>query len=53
MKIKRVGVIGGGQLAGMMGEAAKKLGVDLFIQTQPGNWLKAVTSLRLKMSSSI
>ena len=32
-KIKRVGVIGGGQLAWMMADAAKKLGVDLIIQT--------------------
>jgi 5-(carboxyamino)imidazole ribonucleotide synthase len=31
----RVGVIGGGQLAWMMGPAARKLGVELFIQT-PG-----------------
>lgn len=30
---KRVGVIGGGQLAWMMGEAAKKLGVELIVQT--------------------
>lgn len=30
---KRVGVIGGGQLAWMMADAAKKLGIDLFIQT--------------------
>lgn len=29
----RVGVIGGGQLAWMMGEAAKKLGIELVIQT--------------------
>ncbi|NES66660.1 MAG: 5-(carboxyamino)imidazole ribonucleotide synthase [Okeania sp. SIO2D1] len=32
-KIQRVGVIGGGQLAWMMADAAKKLGVDLIIQT--------------------
>ncbi|MGB3509220.1 MAG: 5-(carboxyamino)imidazole ribonucleotide synthase [Microcoleaceae cyanobacterium] len=32
-KIKRVGVIGGGQLAWMMADAATKLGVDLIIQT--------------------
>ncbi|MCL2928438.1 MAG: 5-(carboxyamino)imidazole ribonucleotide synthase [Trichodesmium sp. St16_bin4-tuft] len=32
-KIQRVGVVGGGQLAWMMGDAAKKLGVDLIIQT--------------------
>ncbi len=31
--MKRVGVIGGGQLAWMMADAAKKLGVDLVIQT--------------------
>jgi 5-(carboxyamino)imidazole ribonucleotide synthase len=31
--MKRVGVIGGGQLAWMMGDAAKKLGVELIIQT--------------------
>lgn len=31
--IKRVGVIGGGQLAWMMGEAAKQLGIELIIQT--------------------
>lgn len=30
---KRVGVIGGGQLAWMMADAAKKLSIDLFIQT--------------------
>lgn len=29
----RVGVIGGGQLAWMMGDAAKKLGIELVIQT--------------------
>ena len=33
MNIKKVGVIGGGQLAWMMGEAATKLGLDLIIQT--------------------
>ncbi|MGD1703338.1 5-(carboxyamino)imidazole ribonucleotide synthase [Dapis sp. BLCC M229] len=32
-KIEKVGVIGGGQLAWMMADAAKKLGVDLIIQT--------------------
>lgn len=32
-KNQRVGVIGGGQLAWMMADAAKKLGVDLIIQT--------------------
>ncbi|MER3435386.1 MAG: 5-(carboxyamino)imidazole ribonucleotide synthase [Leptolyngbya sp. ERB_1_1] len=31
--MNRVGVIGGGQLAWMMGDAAKKLGLDLAIQT--------------------
>ncbi|BAZ19710.1 phosphoribosylaminoimidazole carboxylase ATPase subunit [Kalymmatonema gypsitolerans NIES-4073] len=31
--MKRVGVIGGGQLASMMGDAAKKLGVELVVQT--------------------
>ncbi|WP_414529814.1 5-(carboxyamino)imidazole ribonucleotide synthase [Nodularia chucula] len=31
--MKRVGVIGGGQLAWMMGDAAKKLGVELVVQT--------------------
>jgi 5-(carboxyamino)imidazole ribonucleotide synthase len=33
MAIRRVGVIGGGQLAWMMADAAKKLGVELVIQT--------------------
>ena len=33
IKIQKVGVIGGGQLAWMMADAAKKLGVDLIIQT--------------------
>lgn len=33
MSIKRVGVIGGGQLAWMMAGAAEKLGVELVIQT--------------------
>lgn len=33
MSIKRVGVIGGGQLAGMMAGAAQKLGVELIVQT--------------------
>lgn len=32
-EIKRVGVIGGGQLAWMMGDAAKALGIELIIQT--------------------
>ncbi len=31
--MKRVGIIGGGQLAWMMGDAAKKLGVELVVQT--------------------
>ena len=31
--MKRVGVIGGGQLAWMMGGAAQKLGVELVLQT--------------------
>lgn len=33
MSNKRVGVIGGGQLAWMMATATAKLGVELFIQT--------------------
>ena len=33
MQIKKVGIIGGGQLAWMMGTAAQKLGIDLIIQT--------------------
>jgi 5-(carboxyamino)imidazole ribonucleotide synthase len=32
-KIKRVGVVGGGQLAWMMGNAASKLGIELVVQT--------------------
>lgn len=32
-KIKRVGVVGGGQLAAMMGDAAKALGIELLVQT--------------------
>jgi 5-(carboxyamino)imidazole ribonucleotide synthase len=32
-KIQRVGVIGGGQLAWMMGPAAQSLGLDLIVQT--------------------
>ncbi|NJK66730.1 MAG: 5-(carboxyamino)imidazole ribonucleotide synthase [Microcoleus sp. CSU_2_2] len=32
-KIKRVGVVGGGQLAWMMGDAASKLGIELVVQT--------------------
>lgn len=31
--VKRVGVIGGGQLAWMMADAAQKLGLDLIVQT--------------------
>ncbi|QLE55063.1 5-(carboxyamino)imidazole ribonucleotide synthase [Nostoc sp. TCL26-01] len=31
--MKRVGIIGGGQLAWMMGDAAKQLGVELIVQT--------------------
>lgn len=31
--VRRVGVIGGGQLAWMMAEPAKKLGIDLLVQT--------------------
>lgn len=31
--MKRVGVIGGGQLAWMMADAAKKLGIELMVQT--------------------
>nr|WP_211173178.1 5-(carboxyamino)imidazole ribonucleotide synthase [Brasilonema bromeliae] len=37
MSIKRVGVIGGGQLAWMMAGAAKKLGVELVVQTPSPN----------------
>ena len=32
-KFKRVGVVGGGQLAAMMGDAARALGVELVVQT--------------------
>jgi 5-(carboxyamino)imidazole ribonucleotide synthase len=32
-KIKRVGVVGGGQLAWMMGNAASSLGIELVVQT--------------------
>lgn len=32
-KIKRVGVVGGGQLAWMMGAAASRLGIELVVQT--------------------
>jgi 5-(carboxyamino)imidazole ribonucleotide synthase len=37
MSIKRVGVIGGGQLAWMMGDAALKLGIKLVVQTPSKN----------------
>ncbi|WP_421654785.1 5-(carboxyamino)imidazole ribonucleotide synthase [Leptothermofonsia sp. ETS-13] len=40
--VKRVGVIGGGQLAWMMAEAAKTLGVELVVQT-PSKCDPAVT----------
>ena len=33
MSVKRVGVIGGGQLAWMMAGAARKLGIELLVQT--------------------
>lgn len=33
MSIKRIGIIGGGQLAWMMADAAEKLGIELVIQT--------------------
>lgn len=36
-QIKRVGVIGGGQLAWMMGSAAEKLGIELVVQTPNAN----------------
>ncbi len=35
--MKRIGVIGGGQLAWMMADAAKKLGVELIVQTPSAN----------------
>ncbi|WP_042341777.1 5-(carboxyamino)imidazole ribonucleotide synthase [Calothrix sp. PCC 7507] len=35
--MKRVGIIGGGQLAWMMGDAAKKIGVELVVQTPSRN----------------
>lgn len=35
--MKRVGIIGGGQLAWMMADAAQKLGVEVVIQTPNGN----------------
>ncbi|WP_353931196.1 5-(carboxyamino)imidazole ribonucleotide synthase [Okeanomitos corallinicola TIOX110] len=37
MSIKRIGVIGGGQLAWMMGDAATKLGLELIVQTPNKN----------------
>jgi 5-(carboxyamino)imidazole ribonucleotide synthase len=37
MQMKRIGVIGGGQLALMMGTAAQKLGVELIVQTPNAN----------------
>ncbi|MGK7933846.1 MAG: 5-(carboxyamino)imidazole ribonucleotide synthase [Microcystaceae cyanobacterium] len=37
MKIKRIGVIGGGQLAWMMGKEAESLGIQLFVQTPNPN----------------
>ncbi|MDZ8051656.1 MAG: 5-(carboxyamino)imidazole ribonucleotide synthase [Aulosira sp. ZfuVER01] len=40
--MKRVGIIGGGQLAWMMGDAAKKLGVELIVQT-PSKYDPAVS----------
>ena len=40
--MKRVGIIGGGQLASMMGNAAKKLGIDLVLQT-PNSFDPAVS----------
>ncbi|MGL5805942.1 MAG: 5-(carboxyamino)imidazole ribonucleotide synthase [Xenococcaceae cyanobacterium] len=33
MSNKRIGVIGGGQLAWMMADAAEKLGIEIFVQT--------------------
>jgi 5-(carboxyamino)imidazole ribonucleotide synthase len=33
MSMKRVGVIGGGQLAWMMASAAQELGIELVVQT--------------------
>lgn len=35
--MKRVGVIGGGQLAAMMAEPAQALGVELVVQTPSPN----------------
>ncbi len=43
--MKRVGVIGGGQLAWMMGMVAKKLGVELLVQTpKPGDSAVGIAS---------
>ncbi len=36
-KIQRVGVVGGGQLAWMMGAAASRLGIELVVQTPHAN----------------
>ncbi|XZO04322.1 MAG: 5-(carboxyamino)imidazole ribonucleotide synthase [Microcoleus sp.] len=48
-KIKRVGVVGGGQLAWMMGSAASKLGIELVVQTplatDPANSIASDTVL--------
>jgi 5-(carboxyamino)imidazole ribonucleotide synthase len=45
MTHQRVGIIGGGQLAWMMGEPAHKLGIDLVIQTpHPGDPAAAIAS---------
>ncbi|MEO3703770.1 5-(carboxyamino)imidazole ribonucleotide synthase [Trichormus azollae] len=37
MSIKRIGIIGGGQLAWMMVDASKKLGIELIVQTPSKN----------------
>jgi 5-(carboxyamino)imidazole ribonucleotide synthase len=37
MSNKRIGVIGGGQLAWMMADAAEKLGIEIFVQTPSGS----------------
>lgn len=48
-RIKRVGVVGGGQLAWMMGTAASRLGIELVVQTphatDPANSVAADTVL--------
>ncbi|WP_341737946.1 5-(carboxyamino)imidazole ribonucleotide synthase [Microcoleus sp. CAWBG640] len=48
-KVKRVGVVGGGQLAWMMGSAASKLGIELVVQTplatDPANSIASDTVL--------